>query len=142
MILLDANILLYAYDEKSVYNGRLRPWLDAILSGNETIGLPWVSAWAFVRISTNPRLSQAPFATEEAFAVIGELRESPLVVMINPGRRHQEILLVQMLASQVRGPETTNAVIASLAIENGATLASTDLGFRRFPDLNWINPLD
>ncbi len=142
MILLDANILLYAYDEKSAHNERLRAWLDVILSGDETIGLPWLSAWAFVRISTNPRLSKTPFATEEAFAIIGEIRESPLVVMISPGRRHQDIFLSQMLASQVRGPETTDAVIAALAIENGATLASTDVGFRRFPDLTWINPLD
>ena len=139
--MLDANILLYAYDVRSVYNERSRIWLEALLSGEETIGLPWVTAWAYVRISTNRRLSQTPFSPEEAHEIITELRSTPLVVMVNPGRRHQAILLEQMLASNVRGPETTDAVLAALAIENGATLASTDVGFRRFPDLTWLNPL-
>ena len=39
------------------------------------------------------------------------------------------------------GPLVTNAVLAALAIEHGALLASTDQDFRRFPDLRWVNPL-
>lgn len=34
-----------------------------------------------------------------------------------------------------------HAVLAALAIENGALLASTDHGFSRFRKLRWINPL-
>ncbi len=141
MTLLDANILLYAYDERSAGYGRTRIWLEALLSGRDTVGLPWVTAWAFVRISTNPRLNAHPLRAEEAMAIVGELRAHPLVVMVNPGRRHEELLLGQMQSAQVRGRETTDAVLAALAIENGATLASTDVGFRRFPDLRWVNPL-
>ena len=39
------------------------------------------------------------------------------------------------------GPRVTDAALAALAIEYGATLASTDRDFSRFPDLRWINPL-
>ena len=105
------------------------------------MGLPWVTAWAFVRISTNPRLNEHPLRAEEAISVIGELRAHPSVMMVNPGRRHEEVLLEQMRCAQVKGRETTGAVLASLAIEYGSTLASTDGGFRRFPDLHWVNPL-
>jgi len=111
------------------------------LSGEGTIGIPWVAAWAFVRISTNPRLSVQSLSVPQAIATIGKLRAHPLVTMINPGRRHQELLLEQMQCAQVRGTDTTDAVLAALAIENGAMLASTDVGFRRFPDLRWVNPL-
>ena len=142
MTLLDANILLYAYDRRSLAHVRMRLWLETLLSGKESVGLPWVTAWAFVRISTNPRLNEHPLRAEEAMAVLGELRRHPLVVMVNPGRRHEEMLLEQMLIAQVRGRETTDAVLASLAVENGARLASTDVGFRRFTGLNLFNPLD
>ncbi len=33
-----------------------------------------------------------------------------------------------------------SSVLAALAEENGAWLASTDQDFRRFPGLRWINP--
>jgi toxin-antitoxin system PIN domain toxin len=139
--ILDANILLYAYDTRSPGHAKSKEWLENLLSGRETVGLPWVTAWAFVRIATNPRLSESPFWPEEAFEIVNALRTHPLVVMVNPGRRHAEVLLGQMRSAQVRGRETTDAVLAALAIENGAILASTDVGFRRFPDLNWMNPL-
>jgi toxin-antitoxin system PIN domain toxin len=140
--LLDANILLYAYDRSSAAHLRVQEWLETLLSGKESVGLPWVTVWAFVRISTNPRLNEHPLRAEEALEIVGELRQHPLVVMVNPGRRHEEMLLEQMLKAQVRGRETTDAVLAALAIENGARLASTDVGFRRFTGLNWFNPLD
>ena len=101
----------------------------------------WVTAWGLLRISTNPRLSKYSLQPAEAISIIGELRAHPLVMMVNPGRRHEEILLQQMQRAQVRGRETADAVLAALAIENGATLAATDSGFRRFPDLRWVNPL-
>lgn len=138
--MLDANILLYSYDERSANYANARTWLEKLLSGSETVGLPWLSAWAFIRISTNPRLTEQPLRAEEAIEIIGELRAHPLVLMVDPGIRHHETLLKQMLCAQVRGRETTDAVLAALAIENGATLASTDVGFRRFPDLRWVNP--
>ena len=141
MILLDANILLYAYDARSSPHAKVGRWLERALGDKETIGIPWITAWAFIRISTNPRLNEQPLPATEALAVLTELRANPLVVMVNPGRRHEELLLAQMESARVRGRETTDAVMAALALENGATLASTDVGFRRFPDLTWVNPL-
>ena len=35
-----------------------------------------------------------------------------------------------------------DAALASLAIENGAILATLDGGFGRFPRLTWMDPLD
>ncbi|MDQ2774245.1 MAG: hypothetical protein M3Y57_04855 [Acidobacteriota bacterium] len=42
---------------------------------------------------------------------------------------------------QASGPLVSDAVLAALAIENGATLASTDQDFSRFSGLRWVNPL-
>jgi predicted nucleic acid-binding protein len=34
-----------------------------------------------------------------------------------------------------------DAVLAAIAVENGATLCTTDRDFARFPGLAWTNPL-
>jgi uncharacterized protein len=141
LILLDANILLYAFDARAAKHEATREWLEEALSGEETIGIPWLSAWAFIRISTNPRLSERALSPAQALGVLGKLRANSLVVMVGPGPRHADLLLQQMLRGQVQGADTTDAALAALAIEEGALLASCDAGFRRFPDLQWVYPL-
>jgi uncharacterized protein len=141
LILLDASLLVYAYDARSLHHAQAKQWLNDQLNAGTRIGIPWISAWAFIRIATNPRIQQEALSAGEALEILAELRESPFVVMVDPGRRHAELLLQQMLSAQIRGPETTDAVLAAMAIELGAQLASTDMGFRRFVDLQWVNPL-
>lgn len=70
MILLDANLLLYAYDANSPLQKKAARWLEGVLGGNDAVGLPWVSAWAFVRIATNARVQETPLGVEEALGVI------------------------------------------------------------------------
>ena len=45
------------------------------------------------------------------------------------------------LADWVAMPWRRTAYLATLAIERGYTLCSTDADFARFPDLKWTNPL-
>ncbi len=123
MILLDA----------TPHHSLISRWFENLLASDETVGLPWSSAWAFVRIITNPRISSQPLLPQQAISVLTTLREHPHVAMVNPARRHERLLLEQMIAAQVLGPQTADAVLAALA--------STDVGFRRFPDLTWLNPL-
>jgi predicted nucleic acid-binding protein len=42
--------------------------------------------------------------------------------------------------AQVTGPLVMDAFLAALAIENGATLVTTDRDFARFPKLKVTNP--
>ena len=96
---------------------------EDLLRGKESKGLPWLTAWAFVRISTDQRLNVQALTAEETFAIIGEVRAYSLVTMVNSGRHQDEVLEEQMQLAQVRGRETTDAVHAALAIENRAALA-------------------
>jgi predicted nucleic acid-binding protein len=61
--------------------------------------------------------------------------------MVQPGPRHAERLEGLLPMHRATGSLVTDAVIAALAIENGAVLASTDRDFKRFSDLRWVNPL-
>ena len=141
MILLDANILLYAYDEASSHHREIQPWLQAQLSGSEDVGIPWLTLWAFVRIATNSRVQESPLEPHVAIRTLRDLLAWPRVRIIEPGPHHLHLLEEMVVEGQASGPRVTDAALAALAIEHGATLASTDRDFSRFPNLRWINPL-
>ena len=141
MIILDANVLLYAYNADASQHIETRHWVEKQLDGADPIGIPWMTLWGFVRISTNPRLTRIALGTDEVFLAVRELLTHPLVTIVEPGPRHAEILEALVRGAKATGPLVTDAALAALAIEYGATLASTDRDFSRFPNLRWVNPL-
>ncbi len=60
MILVDANLLVYAHVGSFPQHDTAREWLDGRLSGRAPVGLPWPSLLAFVRIVSNPRIFDRP----------------------------------------------------------------------------------
>jgi uncharacterized protein len=132
--LLDANILSYAYDRSSPHNQAARVWLESSFSGREHIGLSWVTVLAFLRVSTSPRPLEQPLSITEAIPAVSGWVERPIVTILNPGERHWEILRELLTTGQVHGPLVMDAHLAALAIEHGATLATTDRDFTRFRD--------
>jgi toxin-antitoxin system PIN domain toxin len=141
MMLVDANILLYAYNPRATKHQASRQWLEATLSGPELVRLAWMSVWAFLRISTNPRVFEQPLSAEEADVVVSSWLAQPGVGIVEPGERHWEILRALLRDGQSTGPLVMDAALAALALEHGATLYSTDRDFARFPGLAWIDPL-
>jgi toxin-antitoxin system PIN domain toxin len=138
--LLDANILLYAYDSASPHHGACRAWLDAALNSEETVALAWQTMLAFVRIATNSRAVRVPLSGPDACGIVSSWLQCPNVAVVGAGERFWEIFQAQVLDAQVSGPLVTDAALAALAIEHGATLCSTDSDFRRFRGLKLVNP--
>jgi hypothetical protein len=141
MTIIDANLLLYAYNADAPQQKASAQWLQELLKSGGIIGLPWVTMWAFIRISTNSRIWANPRSAKEAFAIVGEWLRQPSVVPLHPGPLHAEILEKLVSDHGATGPLVTDAVLAALAMEHGGLLASTDQDFRRFPELRWLNPL-
>ena len=141
MILVDANLLLYAYDAAAENQKAARVWVESVFEGSEPFGLAWVSVLAFLRIGTNPRAFIHPFSTAEAVEIVSDWIGRPQVVMLNPGERHWEILRSLIPAAQARGPLVMDAHVAALALENGATLCTADRDFARFRGLKVEYPL-
>lgn len=142
MILVDANLLLYAYDSGSEYHRPAADWLAAAFSGPELIGLAWVTILAFLRIGTHPRMRGQPMASAEAVAIVQEWLDQPNVRILAPTVRHWTILKDLIPKAQVRAALMTDAHLAALAIEHGAVLCTNDRDFTRFPGLKWTNPLE
>lgn len=141
MILVDANLLLYAYRPRAEQHETSRAWLESVLSGSEFVRFAWVSVWAFLRISTNPRIFERPLLSSEALAAVGSWLDQPVAGILEPGERHVEILAGLLADGQASGPLVMDAALAAIAIEHGATLYTTDRDFARFPGLDWTNPI-
>jgi toxin-antitoxin system PIN domain toxin len=141
VILVDANLLLYAYHERAEHHAASRAWLEAVLSGSDLVRFAWLTLWAFLRIATNPRVFERPLSADEAAAVVSSWLEQPNAGVLDPGERHWELLCGLMRDGQATGPLVMDAVVAAIAIEHGATLCTTDRDFARFPGLKWRNPL-
>ncbi|MGI9070027.1 MAG: TA system VapC family ribonuclease toxin [Bryobacteraceae bacterium] len=141
MIVLDANILLYAYDAIAVQHRKARRWIETVFSSAEPVGLPWQTVLAFLRIVTNPRLPGERFTLEDAARLVDNWLDQPNVHSLAPGDHHWGLLRQMIIDGQARGPLITDAQLAALTIEVGGILHTTDRDFARFPGLRWTNPL-
>ena len=141
MIVLDVNLLLYAYNSASPRHHAAYAWVRETFSGTELVGLPWQTISAFLRISTNLRLPGEHFSMETAIAIVRQWMELKQVRLLSPGERHWSLLQKMLIEGQVRGPLATDAELAALTIEHGGVLYTTDRDFARFPGLRWVNPL-
>jgi toxin-antitoxin system PIN domain toxin len=141
VILVDANLLIYAVNQDLPQHKRARAWWEGALSGAADVGLPWVSLLAFLRICTNPRIFESPLRLEQTTGFIDEWLDRPNVGMITPGPGHWAILKSLIRQAGTAGNLTTDAHIAALALEHGCTICSADNDFKRFPGVAHINPL-
>ena len=141
MILVDANLLLYAANQAAPEHEQARAWLDGRLNATARVGLPWPSLLAFVRLASNPLVLQTPVAPARAWQQVVEwLRCDPVWVPL-PGPAHQDVLGDLLKQPWMTSRLVPDAHLAALAIEHGLTLCSTDGDFIRFPRLVWQNPL-
>ncbi len=141
MILVDANLLIYAYNLSSPFHEPARRWLEEVFSESEPVGISWTSALAFLRITTNPKIFTNAFTIEEATSIVEGWYEQPSVALVQAGERHLPILVKLLRDSQALGPLVMDAHLAALAIEHAATLCTTDSDFSEFPGLAYKNPL-
>lgn len=141
MILLDANLLVYAHVSTVPQHAAARAWLDARLNGAAPVGLPWPSLLAFVRLVSNPRVFERPQPVAEAWAQVEAWLDCPPVWVPQPTDRHRTTLGLLLRRHGASANLVPDAHLAALAIEHGLILCSTDGDFARFPDLRWENPL-
>ena len=141
MILVDANILLYAENSLHPHNRKARKWWDNQLSGSRSVCLCWTVLSAFIRIGTNPRVFESPLSLEQAVARVQSWLEQPCARIVRPTDRHWTVFQQMLSEGQAVANLVTDAHLAALAIEHGCRLASTDSDFARFSKLKWMNPL-
>lgn len=141
MIVVDVNLLIYAVDREAPHHEAAHHWWMSALAGRETIGLPWSTMLAFARLTTNPRVFTHPLTTDQAFDLLEVWTAHHHVVPVEPTSRHLPLVRGLLQTAGTAGNLVTDAHLAAIAIEHGATLFSADADFTRFPGLKWTNPL-
>lgn len=141
MIIVDVNLLVYAVNEDAPEHRKAKAWLEAAISGTETIGLPWIVLLAFLRLTTRSGLFRNPLSVETAFDLVEAWLRQTSVTVPEPAARHLQTMRDLVSPLGLGGNLSSDAHLAALAIEHGAELCSSDNDFGRFNRLRWRNPL-
>jgi toxin-antitoxin system PIN domain toxin len=136
----DANVLIYAFRTDSTEHDACNEWLNSALR-TDRIGLADTILGDFVRMVTSPRIFTEPTPAAAALAFVRGLIGSPRSEWLRQGSESWDLLekLTQEDAG-IRGNLVSDAHIAALCLANGATLATRDRGFARFPGIKTVMP--
>jgi toxin-antitoxin system PIN domain toxin len=137
----DANVLLYAIDERAPRHDRARDWLEATLSGPETVAFAWTVLLAVLRLSTKSTVFEEPLDPDAALDIVDGWLARPNVTVVHPTDRHAAVLRELLAPLGTAGNLVSDAHLAALAIEHGAELCSSDADFSRFSGVRWTDPL-
>jgi toxin-antitoxin system PIN domain toxin len=138
--LVDANVLLYAVNERSARHDEARAWLDRSLAGRETIAFAWIALLAFVRLATHEAVFPRPLALEDAFGVLRHWLGRPSAVIVEPTTRHVGVLGELLGGVGTAGNLVNDAHLAAISLEHGCEIVSYDADFARFPGVRWLTP--
>lgn len=141
MILIDVNVLVYAFRRDAPAHAGYNEWLNERVRAREPFGVSELVFSSVVRLLTHPSVFSPPERTENAFAFLDAVRGQPNCVVISPGVRHWEIFRQLCAQANAKGNLVPDAYLAALAIEHGCELITTDRDFARFPGLRWRHPL-
>src|SRR5919201_4166252 len=78
LMLLDANLLLYAVHKRAEQHEAAASWLTEQLNGPRRVGLPWQSLASFLRIATHPRAFERPLPASVAWARVTDWLSAPV----------------------------------------------------------------
>jgi uncharacterized protein len=141
VILIDANILIYAHVSSFAQHNLARNWLDQQLNAAAPVGLPWTSLIAFLRLVTNPRVFEQPEPIDAAWQQVRMWLAAETAWIPQPTERHGDLLSEFLALPGIHSNLVPDAHLATMAVEHGLVLCSTDGDFGRFPGLRWVNPI-
>jgi len=141
MILPDANLLLYAYDQSSPFHPKAAAWCEKIMISSSPVILLPVVVFGFVRISTHPRIFMNPLSVAEASDHVRSWLSRKQVRLHDMLLEDVDAALVLLESAGTAGNLTTDAQIAAVAHRLGAEVQTADLDFGRFAGVRFSNPL-
>ena len=140
MIVLDVNVVLAAHRDDHPQHDIARPWLERLVETHEQFGVP-LGVWAsFFRLATDHRVFVIPTPIDDAFAYVKGVRSQATHVACEPGPRHLDLVRSVCVEASASGNLVPDAVIAAVALEHGAKVASFDRDFARFEAIEWVRP--
>jgi toxin-antitoxin system PIN domain toxin len=140
VLVIDVNIVLAAHRGDHPDHRWVRRWFDEVVTGDDQFGVPDLVWGSFLRLTTNRRVFDVPTPLGAAFDFIEATRAQRQHQPVGPGPRHLEILRRLCEEADASGDLIPDAILGAVATENGATVASLDRDFARFPSIRHIRP--
>ena len=119
----------------------------AAVEGLRKGGSPWFLTWGvvyeFLRVATHPRVFTRPLTLGAALSFIRHILESPSLEVLRETDTHFfQLAEVTRLAPAILGNDLHDAHVAALMREhNVRRILTADLGFRRFENIEVIDPV-
>jgi toxin-antitoxin system PIN domain toxin len=137
---VDTNILVYAMNTRDPASAKAYELLERLARGPELLYVFWPVAMGFLRLATQPTLSDDPLSPLEALAVIDDLLDRPHVRA--PGEASGFLASYRETApAGTRGRHVTDAHIAALMRQHSVrTIYTRDRDFRRFDGIEVNDP--
>ncbi len=142
MILIDVNVLIYAFREDTTDHSAYKKWLNDMINSPQAYGMSDIVLSGFLRIVTHPKIFNPPTPLPKALAFVQAIRSRPNCVLISPGAYHWDIFTNLCQSAGTKGNLVADAFLAALAIESGSEWITTDRDYSRFPHLHWRHPLE
>lgn len=140
LLLLDVNVVVAAHRDDHVHYATAGHWFQGILGGTAPFAVPLVVWASFLRLVTNRRIFDPPTPLADAFAFLEATCAQPHHLLLQPGPHHLEILREICVETNATADLVPDAVIAAIALEHGAVVASMDRDFARFPSIDFVVP--
>jgi uncharacterized protein len=142
MMLLDANILIYAHRRDAERHEEYRDWLEDLIDGPEPYAVADQALMAMIRVVTNPRIYRSPALLQEALAFADQFRNQPHAHVVSPGPSFWGIFAGLCRQAGATGDLIPDAYLAALAIEHGCEFVTADRDFKKFPGLRFRHPFN
>jgi uncharacterized protein len=136
MILPDVNVLLHAVNGDAPQHTVARTaLLAAFYSG--PVAIAWPVLLGFLRLTTRSGILPQPLALTNALDMVQRWLDHPNATLVHPTTQHAAVLSRLIMGAGQGGPLVSDAHLAALAIEHGATMLSFDRDFNRFAGLRF-----
>jgi uncharacterized protein len=140
MYCVDVNILVHAFGKASPSHEACLRWMDAALAERRVVSLPQETLSGFLRIVTNRRIFSVPSSPERATQFTDWLVAHPRTLIPADVDGIYATSRDLIREHDLRGNDVPDAVLAATAMNLGATLVTSDRGFRRFSALSLLDP--
>lgn len=140
MLLLDVNVVVAAHRDDHRHFAVVGDWFGDLLAGTAPFAVPLVVWASYLRLVTNRRIFDPPTPLVDAFAFVEGTCAQPHHQLLQPGPDHLRLLRDICLESNATADIIPDAVIAAIALEHGAVVASLDRDFARFASVDSVTP--
>ncbi len=142
MIVVDANILIYAANRDAPEASRALELLEGYGNGDEPWYLTWGVIYEFFRVVTH-RTIRRPLTASEGWNFLSDFMAAPTLSILEPTARHFDVLReVIDEVPDLSGNLMFDLRTAVLMREHGIRrIVTHDGDFARFPFLEVVDPL-